>query len=80
MTKLKETARSGLYQMKMDVFQQDANAFLRYSLAEQLNPNIVLRLFHSGAGTFWTNMDGKGMSLLLPTPGAPVPKGPPASK
>jgi hypothetical protein len=73
-TKLKETARSGIYQLKMDVFQQDANAFLRYSLAEQLNPNVVLRLFHSGTGTFWTNMDGKGMSLILPTPGATSPK------
>ena len=42
MTKLKETASSSLYQLKMDVFQNDGDAFLRYSLAEQLNPKMVL--------------------------------------
>jgi len=68
-TKLKETAKSGLYQMKMDVFQNDANAYLRYSLAEALSPSLRVRLFHSGPGTFWTNMDGKGMNLLVPAPG-----------
>lgn len=69
-TKLKETAKSSLYQMKMDIFRDDPNAFLRYSLAEKLNPQVRLRLFHSGPGTFWTNMDGKGTQLLLPAPGA----------
>jgi len=72
-TKLKETARSSIYQLKMDVFQSDGNAFLRYTLAEQLNPNMVLRLFHSGTGTFWTNMDNKNMNLMLPVPNAPTP-------
>ena len=43
-TKMKETAKSSLYQLKMEVFQNDANSFLRYSLAEQLNPKMVLRL------------------------------------
>jgi hypothetical protein len=71
--KLKETARANLYQLKMEVFQNDGNAFLRYSLAEQLNDKLRLRLFHSGPGTLWTNMDGKGMNLLLPAPGSPVP-------
>jgi hypothetical protein len=66
-TKLKETAKNSLYQMKMDVFQNDANAFLRYTLAEQLNPKIGIRLFHSGPGTFWTNMGDKNMSLMVPT-------------
>jgi hypothetical protein len=69
-TKLKETATNSLYQLKMDVFQNDGNAFLRYSLAEQLNPKLALRLFHSGPGTFWTNMEGKGMNLMFPAPGA----------
>ena len=73
-TTLKETARSGLYQLKMDVFKNDADAFLRYSLSEQLNPKMVMRLFHSGPGTFWTNLEGKGISLMLPATGvAPVP-------
>jgi hypothetical protein len=69
-TKLTETARGGLFQLKMDVFQGNSDAFLRYSLAEQLNPKMVLRLFHSGSGTFWTNLEGKGISLMLPAAGA----------
>jgi hypothetical protein len=73
-TRLTETARSSIYQLKMDVFQNDGAAFLRYSLSEQLNPKMVLRLFHSGSGTFWTNLEGKGISLMLPAAGgAPTP-------
>jgi hypothetical protein len=68
-TKLKETASGSIYQLKMDVFQNNTEAFLHYSLAEQLNPKLVLRLFHSGVGTFWTNMEGKGLNLLLPAGG-----------
>jgi hypothetical protein len=60
----------------MDVFQNDGNAYLRYTLADQLNPKMVLRLFHSGQGTFWTNMGDKNMQLLLPaTNTAPPAKG-----
>ncbi len=66
-TQLTETARSSLYQMKMDVFQNDGDAFLRYTLAEGLNPKMVLRFYQSGPGTFWTNMDGKSLNMLLPT-------------
>jgi hypothetical protein len=69
-TKLTETARNNLFQLKMDVFQGNGDAFLRYSLSEQLNPKMALRLFHSGSGTFWTNLEGKGISLMLPTAGA----------
>jgi hypothetical protein len=69
-TKLKETAKSTLYKLKMDVFKNDGDAFLRYSLADQLNPELKVRLFHSGPGTFWTNMGDKNMNLLLPTPGS----------
>jgi hypothetical protein len=75
---LKKTAEGNLYQLKMEVFQNDGNAFLRYALAEQLNPNLVLRLFHSGPGTFWTNMDGKGMNFMMPLPGTTPKMGPPA--
>jgi hypothetical protein len=53
--------------MKMDVFEGDGDAFLRYSLAEALNPKIVVRLFQSGPGTFWTNMDGKSLNMFVPT-------------
>ncbi len=71
-TKLTETAKSSLYQLKMDVFQNDASAFLRYTLAQELNPALVLRLFHSGPGTLWTNSDGKSLNFIVPTatPGA----------
>ena len=68
-TQLTETARSSLYQMKMDVFQGDGDAFLRYTLAEGLSPKMVVRLFQSGPGTFWTNMDGKSLNMLVPTGG-----------
>jgi hypothetical protein len=71
-TRLRETAKSSLYKMKMDVFGNDGQAYLRYALAQQLNPKLVLRLFHSGAGTFWTNLDNKNMNLLLPTPSEPA--------
>jgi len=80
-TKLTETARGNLYQLKMDVFRKNGDAFLRYSLAQKLSEKLVLRLFHAGNGTFWTNMDGKGVNLLLPTPGAtPREPEPPANK
>jgi hypothetical protein len=67
--RLKETAKAGIYQLKRDVFKDDGEAFLRASLAEQLNTNLQLRLFHSGAGTLWTNMDGKSVNLLMQAPG-----------
>jgi hypothetical protein len=66
--KLTETAKNSLYQMKMEVFQGDPNAYLRYTLAESLNPKMSIRLMHSGPGTFWTNMDGKGFNLMMPAP------------
>jgi len=53
----------------MKVFQNDNNAFLRYTLADQLKPDMVLRLFHSGSGMFWTNLGDKGINMLLPVPG-----------
>ena len=72
-TKLKETATSGIHKMKLEVFQNDGNAYLRYTLADQLNKDVILRLFHSGPGTFWTNLGDKNMTLMLPTPGATAP-------
>ncbi|MBI2827456.1 MAG: hypothetical protein HYX69_22505 [Planctomycetia bacterium] len=69
-TRLVETAKSSLYQLKMQVFGNDGEAFLKYSLAQELNPAMVVRLFQSGPGTFWTNMDGKGLNFMLPAGGA----------
>jgi hypothetical protein len=66
--KLKETAKSALYKMKMDVFKSDGDAYLRYTMAQQLNPRMQLRLFHAGPGTLWTNMGNKNMNFMLPLP------------
>jgi len=71
--KVKETARSSLAKLKMDVFHGDGQSYLRYSLSQELSPDLRLRLFQSGPGTFWTNMGGsQGMNLLL-QPNQPVP-------
>jgi hypothetical protein len=71
-TQMKETAKSSLYKLKMDVFEGNGEAFLRYTLAESLNPKMVVRLFQSGPGTFWTNMDNKNLNLFAPT-ASPTP-------
>ncbi len=68
--KLRETAKSSLYKMKMELFGREGDAFLRYTLAQQLNPKMQLRLFQSGPGTFWTNMGNKDMNFMLPLPAA----------
>ncbi len=67
---MRKTAESSLHKMKMDVFQNDSGAYLRYTMAQEMNQKMVLRLFHSGPGTLWTNMGDKNMNLLLPVPGA----------
>jgi hypothetical protein len=71
--KMKETATSGIHKMKLEVFQNDGAAYLRYTLADQLNKDVILRLFHSGPGTFWTNLGDKNMTFMLPAPGATTP-------
>jgi regulator of protease activity HflC (stomatin/prohibitin superfamily) len=68
--KLKDTAESSIYKMRMDLFGKDSDAFLRYTLAKELNPNMRLRLFQSGPGTLWTNMGDKSMNLFMPMPSA----------
>ena len=37
--------------------------------------DLVLRLFHSGTGTFWTNMNSKGLNFLMPISGGEAAKG-----
>src|SRR5262249_7538283 len=37
-TQMTETAKANLFKLKLDVFNNDANAYLKYSMAEQLNP------------------------------------------
>jgi uncharacterized membrane protein YqiK len=80
-TRMKETATSSIHKMRLEVFQNDGNAYLRYTLADQLNPNVVLRLFQAGPGTLWTNLGDKNMTLMLPAPGATTaPAAPPPEK
>jgi regulator of protease activity HflC (stomatin/prohibitin superfamily) len=76
-TKMKETATSSIHKMRLAVFQNDGAAYLRYTLADQLNKDVVLRLFHSGPGTLWTNLGDKNTTLMLPAPGATAPAPPP---
>ena len=66
--RLKKTAESGIFKMKMDIFNNDGEAYLRYSMADQLNKDLKLRMFHSGPGTFWTNMGDKNMNLMMSVP------------
>lgn len=70
--KMTETAKSSLFKLKMDVFQNDNDAYLRYTMSQELNPQIVLRLFHAGSGTFWTNLGDKAVNLMLPAGAAPA--------
>ena len=52
--------------MQMDVFGNDAQAFFRYTMSQNLNPLLRVRLFQSGPGTFWTNMGDKNLNLFAP--------------
>ena len=49
-------------------FQNDGNAYLKYAMAEQMNKDLKVRMFHAGPGTFWTNLGDKNMSLMMPVP------------
>lgn len=69
-TKMVKTAESSLHKLKMEVFGNDAQAYLRYTMAQELNPKLTVRLFQSGPGTLWTNLGNKGMNFLMPLPGA----------
>lgn len=67
--RMRETAKGALHKLKMDVFRQDGDAYLRYTMAQQLNPQMKLRLFQSGQGTLWTNLGNKEMNFMMPLPG-----------
>jgi hypothetical protein len=66
--KLVNSAKSSLYKQKLDLFGREGDSYLRYVLAQSLNPEMRLRLFQSGPGTFWTNMGNKDMNMFLPIP------------
>lgn len=65
--KLVNTAKSGLHKMQMDVFANDGNAFLQYTLSQNLNQKLRIQLFQAGPGTFWTNLGDKSLNLFAPT-------------
>jgi SPFH domain / Band 7 family len=65
---LTETAKSSLFKMRMDVFEGNGDAYLRSAAAQQLNPKLNLRIYQSGPGTFWTNLDGKGFNVMVAPP------------
>lgn len=67
--KIVDTAKSSLHKMQMDVFKNDTAAFFRYTMSQNLNPDLRIRLFQSGPGTFWTNMGEKNLNLFAPTSG-----------
>jgi regulator of protease activity HflC (stomatin/prohibitin superfamily) len=67
--KLANTAQSELYKLRLGVFGSDSEALMRYTLTEKLNPDMKMRLFQSGPGTFWTNLGKQDMNLFLPVPG-----------
>ena len=45
-----ETAKSNLYKLKMSVFENDGNAFLRYSMSEKLSPKLGIATVPQRAG------------------------------
>jgi hypothetical protein len=64
----------------MGLFGRDGDAYLRYTMARELNPNMKLRLFQSGPGTLWTNMGSKDPSfqVQLPRGESKAPEGKPS--
>jgi hypothetical protein len=75
---LVNSEKSKLFKMQLEVFRNDAESFLRYTMSQELNPNLRLRLFQSGPGTLWTNLGDQEMNLFLPVPGegTPAPRTP----
>jgi hypothetical protein len=65
---MKETATSNIHKMRMEVFENNGDAYMRYTMADMINPNLRIRLFQSGPGTFWTNLDGKSFNLMISPP------------
>ena len=75
-TRMKESATAGIFKMKVDLFGRDTDAYLRYTMSQQMNPQMQIRLFQSGPGTLWTNMGNKNMNLFMPIPGGEKKVGP----
>jgi hypothetical protein len=71
--KVVNSTRSDLYKLQMDIFKNDGESFLRYTLSQHLNPAMRMRIYQSGPGTFWTNLGDKSMNLVLPAPTASPP-------
>ncbi len=61
--KLVENSRAKGTQMKTQAFGDPA-AFSLWELAEALNPNVRINIFHSGQGTLWTDLQKASMGEL----------------
>ncbi|MCO5165086.1 MAG: SPFH domain-containing protein [Planctomycetes bacterium] len=59
-------ARAGLFRLKVGAFKGDADAFARYTFAEDLADDLQVRLVQTGQGTFWTDLD-RSTGLTPPT-------------
>jgi regulator of protease activity HflC (stomatin/prohibitin superfamily) len=65
-SRMRESATAGIFKMKVDLFGRDTDAYLRYTMSQEMNPKMRMRLFQSGPGTLWTNMGEKGVNLFMP--------------
>lgn len=59
-------ARAGLFRLKVGAFKGDADAFARFSFADDLADDLQVRLVQTGPGTFWTDLD-RSTGLTPPT-------------
>jgi len=81
---MKETAKSSIYKMKLDVFGNDGKripSVLRWRISS--TQRSCCGCSRAGRVPSGRNMDGKGVNLLLQTPGAngrPTETASPASK
>jgi hypothetical protein len=61
--KMVEGERATGLQLKAEAFGDPA-AYALWELAEQLNPDVKINIFHAGEGTLWTDLDDARMGDL----------------
>ncbi len=54
--RLVEGERAKGFGMRVDAFGRDGADYALYEFAEQLNPEMKIRLIHAGEGTLWTDL------------------------
>ncbi|MFZ2956323.1 MAG: hypothetical protein WA705_05485, partial [Candidatus Ozemobacteraceae bacterium] len=58
--RLKGEATSKGIDAKVKAFGDNPKAFVNYSFAQKISPDLKLRLMYSGSGTLWTDLAGTG--------------------